>query len=93
MSAAIRNKLYDYIRVADDKKLHAFITCWMPKIDKNSGMGQDKNIVKELDSRYEALQSGKEKGVTAEQVVASIDKKRKKRHERQNLCDRRHSWV
>jgi hypothetical protein len=82
MSAAIRHKLYDYIRVADDKKLHAIYNLLEAEIDKAAEWWQDKSVVKELDSRYEALGSGKDKGFSAEQIFASIDKKRKKRHGR-----------
>lgn len=79
-SAAIRHKLYDYIRVADDKKLHAIYNLLENEIEETNEWWKEKSLVAELDHRYEALESGKDKGVTVEQLEASIDKLRKKRY-------------
>jgi hypothetical protein len=35
-SAAIRHKLYDYIRIADDKKLHAIYSLLENEIEETS---------------------------------------------------------
>ena len=78
--AAIRHKLYDYIRVADDKKLYAIYSLLESEIEETIEWWKDKSFVAELDHRYEALESGKDKGVTVGQLEASIDKLRKKRH-------------
>ena len=79
-SAAIRHKLYDYIRVADDKKLHAIYNLLENEIEETMEWWKDKAFVAELDQRYEALESGKDKGYSVEQLEASIDKLRKKRY-------------
>jgi hypothetical protein len=79
-SAAIRHKLYDYIRVADDKKLHAIYNLLENEIEETKEWWKDKAFVAELDQRYEALESGKDKGYSVEQLEASIDKLRKKRY-------------
>jgi len=79
-SASIRHKLYDYIRVADDKKLHAIYNLLESEIEETSEWWKDKRFVKELDRRYEALESGTDKGFTVEKLEASIDKLRKKRY-------------
>jgi len=79
-SATIRNKLYDYIRVANDKKLHAIYNLLEDEIEETNEWWKDKSFVAELDHRYEALESGTDKGLTVEQLEASIDKLRKKRY-------------
>ena len=79
-SASIRYKLYDYIRVADDKKLHAIYNLLENEIEETNEWWKDKSFVKELDRRYEALESGADKGFTVEKLEASIDKLRKKRY-------------
>ncbi len=79
-SAAIRHKLYDYIRVADDKKLNAIYNLLENEIEDTSEWWKDKSFVAELDRRYEALESGKDKGVTIDQLEASIEKLRKNKN-------------
>ncbi|HZE83101.1 MAG TPA: hypothetical protein VE035_02285 [Puia sp.] len=79
-SASIRHKLYDYIRVADDKKLSAIYNLLENEIEETNEWWKDKAFVAELDSRYEALESGVDKGFTVAQLEASIDKLRKKRY-------------
>ncbi|HWY36135.1 MAG TPA: addiction module protein [Nitrosopumilaceae archaeon] len=79
-SASIRHKLYDYIRVVDDKKLHAIYNLLESEIEETSEWWKDKRFVKELDRRYEALESGADKGFSVEKLEASIDKLRKKRY-------------
>ncbi len=79
-SASIRHKLYDYIRVADDKKLHAIYNLLESEIEETNEWWKDKRFVKELDRRYEALESGADKGFTVGKLEASIDKLRKKRY-------------
>ena len=79
-SAAIRHKLYDYIRVADDKKLNAIYNLLENEITETNEWWKDKLFVAELDRRFEALETGTDKGFTIEQLEASIDKMRKKRY-------------
>lgn len=79
-STIIRNKLYDYIRVADDKKLHAIYNLLEDEIEGTNEWWKDKQFTAELDRRYEALEKGKDKGVTIEKLEASIAKLRKKKY-------------
>lgn len=81
-SAAIRHKPYDYIRLADDKKLNAIYNLLEGEIEETSEWWKDKSFVDELDRRYEALESGSDKGFTVEQLKTSIDKLRTKRYGR-----------
>jgi benzoyl-CoA reductase/2-hydroxyglutaryl-CoA dehydratase subunit BcrC/BadD/HgdB len=79
-SASIRLKLYDYIRVADDKKLNAIYNLLENEIQETKEWWKDKLLVAELDRRVDALETGSDKGVTLDQLEASISKMRKKRY-------------
>jgi hypothetical protein len=79
-SAAIRHKLYDYIRVADDKRLNAIYNLLENDINETNDWWKNKLFVAELDRRFEALEAGTDKGFTVDQLEASIDKMRKKRY-------------
>ncbi len=75
-SAAIRNKLYDYIRVADDKKLNAIYNLLENEIEQTNEWWKDKKFTKELDNRYNALENGSDKGFTINQLEKSVTKLR-----------------
>lgn len=81
-SAAIRHKLYDYIRLADDKKLSAIYNLLEGEIEETTEWWKEKGFVEELDKRYEALENGSDKGFTIEQLKTSMDKLRIKRYGR-----------
>jgi len=78
-SAAIRNKLYDYIRVADDKKLHAIYNLLENEIEQTTEWWKDKGFVKELDRRFAEMESGKEQGVTLDELEAAARQSYKNR--------------
>ncbi len=69
-SSAIREKLYDYIKVADEKKVIAIYNLLQDDIETTAEWWQNASIVKELDSRYNSWKSGKEKGYTIEETVS-----------------------
>ncbi len=77
---AIRHKLYDFIRVADDKKLNAIYNLLESEIEQTVEWWKDKVFVEELDHRYNALENGADKGFTTEELKDSITKLRKKRY-------------
>lgn len=79
-SLHIRHKLYDYIRVADNKKLFAIYNLLENEIKQTSEWWKDKQFTNELDSRYEALETGTDKGFTTNQLLQSIDKLRTKKY-------------
>lgn len=79
-SSAIRNKLYDYIRVADDKKLFAIYNLLENEIEETNEWWKDKQFVEELDRRFKALEDGSDKGFTVKQLEDSIDKLRTKKY-------------
>lgn len=72
----IRHKLFDYIRVADDKKLNAIYNLLEDDIEQTSEWWKDKQFVSELDRRFHALENGADKGFTVSQLQQSIDKLR-----------------
>jgi hypothetical protein len=76
----IRHKLYDYIRVADDKKLYAIYNLLENEIEETNEWWKDKQFVEELDRRYQALETGVDKGYSVEQLEASIEKLRSKKY-------------
>jgi hypothetical protein len=79
-AVALRSKLYDYIRVADDKKLHALYNLLETDIEGTTEWWADKKFIAELDKRDAALESGKDKGVTLTQMNVAVDKLRTKKY-------------
>ena len=79
-ATSLRDRLYDYIRVADDKKLHAIYSLLENEITDSKEWWKDKKFAAELDSRYEAMEKGMDKGFTVEQIEASITKLRKNKY-------------
>ncbi|UXE65735.1 MAG: addiction module protein [Chryseotalea sp. WA131a] len=77
---AIRHKLYDYIRVADDKKLSAIYHLLESEIEQTQEWWKDKEVTRELDQRYKALEDGTDKGFTLEELKSSVTKLRKKKY-------------
>lgn len=73
-STSIRNKLYDYIRFASDKKLHAMYQLLEDEVVEMNEWWKDKQFAEELDSRYNALESGEDKGITLQQMETTIEK-------------------
>ncbi len=76
----IRHKLYDFIRVADDKKLYAIYHLLENDIEETREWWKDKLYTTELDHRYEAMENGTGKGITLEELETSISKLRKKKY-------------
>jgi hypothetical protein len=77
---AIRNKLYDFIRVADEKKLNAIYHLLQGEIDQTQEWWKDKAFTAELDRRYQSLENGTDKGYTLDELDTSVIKQRKKRY-------------
>lgn len=77
-TATLREKLYDYIRIADDKKVKAIYRMLENNITVENKWWQDHVFTKELDRRYSTRETDKEKGYTLEEVDASIAQLKKK---------------
>ncbi len=72
-TSAIRQKLHNYLEVADDKKVKAIYTMMEEVIEKSAVQYTD-DFKKELDQRYADYKSGKSKPVTAAESKRRINK-------------------
>ncbi len=79
-ATAIRHKLYDYIRIADDKKLNAIYNLLEDEIDQTNEWWKDKQFIQELDLRYNTLEDGTDKGFTVVEMEHSVSKLRMKKY-------------
>jgi hypothetical protein len=79
-TAAIREKLYDYIRVADDKKVKAIYALLEDQIVvEKYDWSQDADFVAELDERVRRYEAGIDKGYSLEEVKTSLEELKKER--------------
>lgn len=79
-ASAIREKLYDYIRVADDKKIKAIYMMLEDDIAERTEWHKDASLVSELEAEYKAWDGGKDKGHSLEDIKSEIaGRKAKKR--------------
>jgi hypothetical protein len=67
-TATIRQRLYHYIKVADDKKVKAIYTIIESDINKMDEWWNDENLIAELDKRSSDIKSGKDLGVSWEEL-------------------------
>ena len=77
-TTAIRQKLYDYIRVAEDKKVKAIYTMVEEEINEAYDWSSDPAFIAELDKRSAEYKSGKVKGVPWEEVRKQVPASAKK---------------
>ena len=75
----IRERLYDYIRVADDKKVKAIYTMLEDTITEEVKWWDDNRIVNEFQKRYDDWNTGKEKGYLMSDIDKDILSLKKKR--------------
>ena len=78
--AAIRDKLSDYIRIADDEKIKAMYILFKNEISGELSWWEDNDFIKDLDTDYNKWKNGKAKGYTIDEVRKSIDHVRLKRN-------------
>ena len=69
-TATIRERLFEYIRFADDKKVRAIYTMVEEDIIERLDLWEDKDFLKEIDRRIEEIETGKMIGSTWEEVKA-----------------------
>ena len=78
--AAIRDRLYDYIRVADDKKIKAIYMMLEDDISEEAEWWNNPVFVAQLEKEYEAWDSGKEKSFSLADIKNDINKRRLKKY-------------
>jgi hypothetical protein len=79
-ASAIRDRLFDYIRVADAKKIKAIYMMLEDDIAEQTEWWKDSPFVSVLEKEYEAWNSGKDKGYSLTSIKAEIaTRKAKKR--------------
>jgi len=71
-TSKIRNKLYEYIRVAEDKKVKAIYTMLEEEIEELHEYWKDKNFIAGLEKRSADFKSGKIKSVNWKDAKAQI---------------------
>ena len=76
---AIREKLHEYIRNADDKKVKAIFTVIEKEIEDKYNWWQDEKLISVLDKEYAAFESGRSKGYTIEDIKKNIEGYKKKK--------------
>jgi hypothetical protein len=81
-AANIRDRLYDYIRVADDKKIKAIYMMLEDDITEETEWWNNSAFVAELEKEYEAWEAGKDKGHSLADIKAEIASRKAKKHGR-----------
>jgi putative addiction module component (TIGR02574 family) len=71
-TTTIRERLSEYIRFADDKKVKAIYTMVEEEIIEQLDLWKDKDFLDELDRRMDDLESGRVKGSTLDQIKAKF---------------------
>jgi hypothetical protein len=81
-SATVRDRLHDYIRVADDKRIKAIYMMLEDDIAEETEWWNNPTLVSELEKEYEAWDSGKDKGYSLADIKAEIVSRKAKQHGR-----------
>ena len=76
-TATIRKKLYEYIRVADDRKVRAIYTIIENDVIEPYEWWNDNELLTELDHRSEQIKSGNDPGILWEDAKKEILSHRK----------------
>jgi 3-phenylpropionate/cinnamic acid dioxygenase small subunit len=78
-TSAIREKLYDYIRIADEKKIKAIYMILEDEITEEVQWWKDRSFTNELDQQYTSWITGKEKGYSLQEIDSAIEELKKRR--------------
>ncbi len=75
---AIRERLHDYIKIADDKKVKAIYTMIESDLQNNEWWN-DKKLLAEFDKISDDFETGKEKGFTLDEMNVRLNKIKKQK--------------
>ena len=81
-AANIRDRLYDYIRVADDKKIKAIYMMLEDDITEETEWWNNSAFVAELEKEYQAWEAGNDKGHSLADIKAEIASRKAKKQGR-----------
>lgn len=73
-TAQIRQKLYDYISHADDRKVKAIYTIIESDINQVNEWWKDDELISEIEKRASNLKSGEDKGVSWDDLKNELAK-------------------
>jgi hypothetical protein len=71
-TTAIRTKLYDYIKVADEKKVKAIYTMLESEIETNVEWWLDEKVIFDIQKRVNDFEIGKDKGFSKSDILNEI---------------------
>ena len=71
-TTAIRTKLYDYIKVADEKKVKAIYTMLESEIETNVEWWLDEKVISDIQKRVDDFETGKDKGFSKLDILNEI---------------------
>jgi predicted nuclease with TOPRIM domain len=77
ITAVIRERLYDYIRVADDKKIEAIYTLLEDQIIPGYHWSENEEFVAELDERVRRYEAGTDPAFSVEKARSSLNEMKK----------------
>jgi len=77
---AIRERLYNYLKLADDRKIDAIYTLLENDIMEHSQWWNDDALIEELDKEYTAWENSSEKGYTLVEIEEAVTNLKSKRH-------------
>jgi len=78
-TTAIREKLHDYISLADDDKIKNIYELFEDQMAPASDWSEDEAFVAELNDRVTRLEEGTDKGVSIKEVKAALERKQQER--------------
>jgi len=81
MTAAIREKLRNFINTADDKQVKAVYSIFEDEMAEKYDPWEDEGFLKELKSRIDDIESGRVEGISWEEVKRKTRNRLKVKHE------------
>jgi len=76
-TAAIREKLHDFINTADDRKVEAMYTLVENEIEDTYDHWEDEEFLAEMKKRIDDIENGNDEGLSWEEVKMNARNRRK----------------